>query len=98
MTKPGTTAHGARGALAFEIPTWLLDWERTLPEALRGDEAAMRVAIEAASPMSWYKYVGLDGTVIGMTTFGASAPYKELFPYFGLTAENVVEKALKLVK
>ncbi len=67
--------------------------ESVLPKAVRA-----RVAIEAASPMSWYKYVGLDGTVIGMTTFGASAPYKELFPYFGLTAENVVEKALKLVK
>ena len=67
--------------------------ERVLPKAVRA-----RVAIEAASPMSWYKYVGLDGTVIGMTTFGASAPYKVLFPHFGLTAENVVEKALTVVK
>ncbi len=67
--------------------------ESVLPKAVRA-----RVAIEAASPMSWFKYVGLDGEVIGMTTFGASAPYKELFPYFGLTAEHVVEKALKLVK
>ncbi len=66
--------------------------ESVLPGAVRA-----RVAIEAASPMSWYKYVGLDGEVIGMTTFGASAPYKVLFPHFGLTAENVVEKALKVV-
>ena len=67
--------------------------ESVLPKAVRA-----RVAIEAASPMSWYKYVGLDGEVIGMTTFGASAPYKVLFPHFGLTAENVVEKALKVLR
>jgi transketolase len=67
--------------------------ESVLPKAVRA-----RVAIEAASPMSWYKYVGLDGEVIGMTTFGASAPYKVLFPHFGLTTENVVEKALKVLK
>jgi transketolase len=66
--------------------------QSVLPDSVRA-----RVAIEAASPMSWYKYVGLDGEVIGMTTFGASAPYKVLFPHFGLTAENVVEKALKVV-
>jgi transketolase len=66
--------------------------ESVLPNAVRA-----RVAIEAASPMSWYKYVGLDGEVIGMTTFGASAPYKLLFPHFGLTTENVVEKALKVL-
>jgi transketolase len=66
--------------------------ESVLPSKVRA-----RVAIEAASPMSWYKYVGLDGAVIGMTTFGASAPYKVLFPHFGLTAENVVEKALAVI-
>ncbi|MGI6172402.1 MAG: transketolase [Christensenellales bacterium] len=64
--------------------------ESVLPSAVRA-----RVAVEAASPMPWYKYVGLDGEVIGMTTFGASAPYKVLFPHFGFTAENVVEKAKK---
>ncbi len=42
--------------------------------------------------MSWYKFVGLDGEVIGMTTFGASAPYKVLFPHFGLTAENALKR------
>jgi len=66
--------------------------ESVLPKAVRA-----RVAIEAASPMSWYKYVGLDGEVIGMTGFGASAPYKLLFPHFGLTAGNVAEKAMKVI-
>ncbi|GMA15635.1 transketolase [Deinococcus metallilatus] len=50
-----------------------------------------RVAIEAASPMPWYEWVGLDGAVIGMTTFGASAPAKVLFEKFGFTVPNVVK-------
>lgn len=50
----------------------------------------IRVAIEAASTMGWHRYVGEKGSVIGMESFGASAPAKELFPYFGITAEAIV--------
>jgi len=50
-----------------------------------------RVAVEAATPDAWYKYVGLNGKVIGMTSFGESAPAAELFKMFGFTAEAVVE-------
>ena len=49
-----------------------------------------RVAVEAATPDAWYKYVGLNGKVIGMTTFGESAPAGELFKMFGFTTEAVV--------
>jgi len=56
-----------------------------------------RLAVEAASSQSWYKYVGLDGDVIGMDTYGASAPYSVLFEKFGFTAENVAERAKKLI-
>ena len=49
-----------------------------------------RVAIEAASADGWCKYVGLDGAVIGMTTFGASAPAEALFPHFGFTVAHVI--------
>ena len=56
-----------------------------------------RLAIEAASPQSWYRWVGLDGDVIGMTTFGASGPYQEVLDHFGFTTAHVVERALKLV-
>jgi transketolase len=49
------------------------------------------VAIEAASPMGWYRWVGSDGAFIGMTTFGESGPYKEVYEHFGITVENVVE-------
>jgi transketolase len=50
-----------------------------------------RVAIEAAHTDFWYKYVGLSGKVVGMTTFGESAPGNVLLEYFGFTVENVVK-------
>lgn len=67
--------------------------EGVLPSAVRA-----RLAIEAANPMPWYKYVGLDGDVVAMDTFGASAPARILFEHFGFTVANVVEKAKALVK
>ena len=60
--------------------------ESVLPRSVRA-----RVAVEAASADFWFKYVGLDGAVVGMTTFGESAPASALFPYFGFTADHVVE-------
>ena len=66
--------------------------EEVLPSAVR-----TRLAVEAANPMPWYKYVGLDGDVVAMDTFGASAPAKVLFDHFGFTVANVVEKAKALV-
>jgi transketolase len=52
-----------------------------------------RVAVEAASPMTWYKYVGLDGTVIGIDRFGESAPGGAVMKFFGFTPEHVAEVA-----
>jgi len=63
-----------------------------LPPALRH-----RLAIEAGAPMSWYRWVGLEGDVLGMTTFGASGPSQDVLKHFGFTVENVVERALKLL-
>ncbi|HZX80430.1 MAG TPA: transketolase C-terminal domain-containing protein, partial [Lysobacter sp.] len=60
--------------------------ESVLPNAVR-----RRVAIEAATADYWRKYVGLDGAVIGMHGFGASAPAEKLFPHFGFTVERVVD-------
>ena len=67
--------------------------ESVLPKNVRA-----RLAIEAASPFGWDKYVGLDGDIIAINTFGASAPAGQLFPKFGFTVEHVVEKAKALVK
>jgi transketolase len=50
-----------------------------------------RIAVEASATDGWYKYVGMDGTVIGIDTFGESAPAKELFAYFGFTVDKVVD-------
>ncbi len=57
-----------------------------------------RLAIEAAASLSWYKYVGLKGDVIGMDRFGASAPAKILFEKFGFTKENIAARAKKLLR
>jgi len=56
-----------------------------------------RVAVEAGVTGGWYKYVGLDGAVIGMDCFGESAPAPELFKHFGFTASNVVETVKKVI-
>lgn len=61
--------------------------EMVLPKAVR-----KRVAVEALIGFGWERYTGLDGVVLSMNSFGASAPYSKLFPAFGFTVENVVEK------
>lgn len=66
--------------------------EAVLPKNVRA-----RLAIEAGSTAAWYKYVGLDGDVLGLDHFGASAPADILFREFGFTVENAVAKALKVL-
>ena len=60
-------------------------------------DVSARVVVEAAVTAGWYKYVGIDGIVIGIDTFGESAPAKELFAYFGFTVDKVVEAVSKLL-
>ncbi|WP_337048615.1 transketolase [Serratia fonticola] len=67
--------------------------ESVLPAAV-----SARVAVEAGIADYWYKYVGLNGAIVGMTTFGESAPAEQLFKEFGFTVDNVVAKANALVK
>ncbi|WP_426765850.1 transketolase [Erwinia aphidicola] len=57
-----------------------------------------RVAVEAGIADYWYKYVGLNGAIVGMTGFGESAPADKLFPEFGFTVENIVSHAEALLK
>ncbi len=63
--------------------------EKVLPAKIKN-----RVAIEAGATLSWYKYVGLDGKIIGLDHFGASAPIKTLYKEFGLTPEALVKAVL----
>ncbi|HQV71587.1 MAG TPA: hypothetical protein PLJ77_03335, partial [Dokdonella sp.] len=55
-----------------------------------------RVAVEAGITDFWCKYVGLDGAVVGLDRFGASAPAEQLYVHFGITAEAVVARARAL--
>ena len=63
--------------------------ESILPPSVR-----VRVAVEAGHSDYWYKYVGIDGRVVGMTTFGESAPGGKIMEHFGFTVENVVDAVL----
>jgi transketolase len=55
-----------------------------------------RLVVEASVAMGWHKYVGDEGVIIGMTGFGASAPYELLYKEYGFTVENVLQKAKEL--
>jgi transketolase len=62
------------------------------------NETKIKISIEAASTDCWKKYVGNDGLSFGIDTFGKSAPYKEIYKHFGLTAANISKKLKKMVR
>ncbi|WP_045398907.1 transketolase [Vibrio campbellii] len=66
-------------------------------ESVLPSDVTARIAIEAGIADFWYKYVGFDGRIIGMTTFGESAPADQLFEMFGFTVENAVNTAKELL-
>ncbi|MFC3284167.1 transketolase-like TK C-terminal-containing protein, partial [Litchfieldella rifensis] len=66
-------------------------------EAVLPANVTRRLAIEASHYAYWYKYVGLDGRIVGMDGFGESAPGGDLFRHFGFTVDNVVEHAEQLL-
>ena len=73
------------------LPCWSLfdQQEPAYREGVLGGAGTVRIAVEAASPLGWERYVGTDGTVVGMRSFGASAPAGDLYAHFGITAEAV---------
>ena len=74
------------------LPCWALfdQQDESYRRNVLGDAGAVRVAVEAASPLGWDRYVGPAGSMVGMRGFGASAPAKDLYAHFGITAEAVV--------
>ncbi|WWO99571.1 MAG: transketolase [Candidatus Dasytiphilus stammeri] len=66
-------------------------------ESVLPNKVKLRVAIEAGIADFWYKYVGSNGTIIGMHTFGKSGPAKQIFNHFGFNVENIVSKVKKLL-
>ena len=87
------------GARVVSMPSWELFEQQ--PDSYRDEvlppSVTARLAIEAASPHGWHRYVGTMGAVIGMTRYGASAPYHVLMEQFGFTADNVTSRALALL-
>jgi transketolase len=66
--------------------------DSVLPPSVRA-----RVAVEAASPLGWHRWVGEEGDIVAMEGFGASAPAKVLYKHFGFTGEHVAERARKVL-
>jgi transketolase len=93
------SAEGTR-ARVVSLPSWQLfdqqdeDYrESVLPEAVQA-----RVAVEQGSTLGWDRYVGPQGRIIGMHTFGASAPLKEVESKFGFTPDKVAEAAREVIQ
>ncbi len=82
-------------ARVISMPSWELfeQQEQSYRDSVLPPDVTARVAVEQASIIGWDRYVGHDGTVIGMHTFGASAPLKDLLTKFGFTPEKVVAAA-----
>jgi transketolase len=91
-----------RGIAARVVSVPCLDLLFYLPDAVRAGiigDAPVKVAVEAAVRQGWDAVIGSDGVFVGMSHFGASAPYKELYRQFGITPEAVADAALgKLTK
>ncbi|EOA6541527.1 TPA: transketolase [Vibrio vulnificus] len=92
------TAEGKKVRVVSMPATDAFDKQDTAyREAVLPSDVTARIAIEAGIADFWYKYVGFDGRIIGMTTFGESAPADQLFEMFGFTVENVVNTAKELL-
>lgn len=72
-------------------PECFLKQDVAYQESVLPNQVRIRLAIEAASTNYWYRFVGLDGVVIGLDSFGVSAPAKDSFHYFAITVDNIVE-------
>ena len=88
------TAEGVKVRLV-SMPSWELFEKQPLEyrNSVIPPDVAARVSVEQASTFGWQRYVGLTGQSIGMSTFGASAPLKELQQKFGFTKEHVISAA-----
>ena len=91
-------AQGIRSRVV-SMPSWDIfeQQPKDYRDSVLPPDVTARVAIEQASTFGWERYVGSSGRVIGMQTFGASAPLKELQKEFGFTVENVVKAAKEAV-
>jgi transketolase len=95
----------ARQLNEADIPTRAVSmpcWEAFAEQSLEYRDSVLppgvpRISIEAAATLGWERWVGESGKAIGLDHFGASAPYKEIYEHFGLTAERLVTEAKALL-
>jgi transketolase len=89
LTRDGVAAR------LISMPSWELfeQQDQTYRDAILPPRVTARVAVEQASTLGWDRYVGAEGAIIGMHTFGSSAPLKDLLTKFGFTPERVMEAA-----
>ena len=82
------------------LPSWEIFDEQPeeYRESVLPSSVKIRVAVEAGIKLGWEHYVGLEGAVIGMESFGASAPAEVLYEKFGITAERVAQAVRGLLK
>ena len=92
------TIEGVK-ARVVSLPSWHVfdSQDEEYRESVLPSSVTNRISIEQASTFGWERYVGERGRIIGMTTFGASAPFKDLQKYFGFTPDRVVEEAKDLL-
>ncbi len=83
----------------MSMPSWDIfeRQDQSYREQVLPPDVTARVAVEAAAVLGWERYVGPKGRVIGMRSFGASAPLKDVLKKFGFTVENVLQTARELV-
>jgi len=91
------TAHGVKSRVVSMPSHELFAAQDAAYRASVLPAGVPRVAIEAGHPMSWHRWVGDNGTVIGIERFGASAPFEKIYLEFGLTPERVAQAATALL-
>jgi len=92
-------AEQGHSVRVVSFPCWKLfeEQNQAYKDSVLLPNVENRIAIEAAIPMGWERYTGNKGKIIGMHSFGASAPYKKLYEEFGFTVENILAKAAELL-
>ncbi len=82
------------------MPSWEIFERQTLSyrNQVLPPDVINRISVEQASTFGWERYVGMQGRMVGMTTFGASAPLKELVKKFGFTVDNILKQARELIE
>jgi len=86
-------------ARVISMPSWELFREQTQEyrDEILPPRVTARLAVEAGSPLGWHEWVGSKGDILGITKFGASAPYQEIFQYYGFTVENIISRVRSIL-